>query len=373
MDSLKINWENDHSEVVLNPRLSDQEKSELQKLEEKFRLTGHIWLTSSGSSKKQNESFKLIALSKKAFLASAKSVNDFFGLKKGDHWVQVLPHFHVGGLSILTRAYLSGSKVNNGLKNGQWDPEHFINVIETTQSVVSSLVPTQLFDLVKFKIQAPKHFKFLIVGGATLNLELHKKASKLGWPIVLTYGMTETCSQIAATEITTTHNSFNHLYRILNHAKVRLNSENIISIKADSLMTGYAQIINQDFEWINPIENGWYQTHDLGELKFDRLTLLGRIDDYIKVNGEGVNLNKIRELLNDQTGEIAITAIPHSRSGNEIVLFYSRKIHDGVALELQKFVNNKVLPFERINSVKQVEFIPKLAIGKINYLELRNK
>ena len=80
-------------------------------------MRGHIFVATSGTS----GDVKLVALSKDAILASAAAVNARLGARREDVWCCVLPTFHVGGLGIHARAFLTGSRVINM----SWDANAF--------------------------------------------------------------------------------------------------------------------------------------------------------------------------------------------------------------------------------------------------------
>jgi len=62
----------------------------------------HVFILSSGTtSKKSIDSF---AISKRALLENARSVNKRFGITNKDKWLASLSPFHIGGLSIFARA-----------------------------------------------------------------------------------------------------------------------------------------------------------------------------------------------------------------------------------------------------------------------------
>src|SRR5687768_8875866 len=107
-------------------------------------LRAHVWLATSGST----GALKLTALSKKALLASAASVNRHLQSDAQDVWFCVLPTFHVGGLGIYARALLSGARV----VAAAWDSRTFAEMEEMT---LASLVPAQVADLVRTGLRAP--------------------------------------------------------------------------------------------------------------------------------------------------------------------------------------------------------------------------
>jgi O-succinylbenzoic acid--CoA ligase len=156
-----INWFSNESHLVLNPKMpaNDQElfKNILQ-----MDFPGHLWLCTSGSIQ-----LKLVGLSKEAFLISAKAVNDHLESNSSDVWLNPLPHFHVGGLGIVARAFLSHAKVINF--QGKWNVSDFYQQLHGC--TLTALVPAQIFDLVQGQFRAPPSLRGVIVGGGSLSEE----------------------------------------------------------------------------------------------------------------------------------------------------------------------------------------------------------
>jgi acyl-CoA synthetase (AMP-forming)/AMP-acid ligase II len=71
----------------------------------------HVWVASSGTRAAAGDSVKLVGLSHEAMLVSAGAVNQHLRITETDVWGLCLPLFHVGGLAILYRSFLSGAKV----------------------------------------------------------------------------------------------------------------------------------------------------------------------------------------------------------------------------------------------------------------------
>ncbi|MCA1732832.1 MAG: AMP-binding protein, partial [Acidobacteria bacterium] len=96
------------SVLLLNPRLPAPERARLERIRDAIPpFRAHVWVTSSGST----GSLKLVALSKEAILASARAVNRHLDAARSDVWCAPLPEFHVGGIGIHARAFLTGSRV----------------------------------------------------------------------------------------------------------------------------------------------------------------------------------------------------------------------------------------------------------------------
>jgi o-succinylbenzoate---CoA ligase len=355
----KIDWNSEESHLFLNPRLPDSEKNLLQNLARQFARPGHIWIASSGSSQTANQSLKLMALSKKAFLASSLAVNKHLESTSSDVWVQNLPRFHVGGLSIESRVFLSGARV---VVQEGWKAEEFARLISREKATLSSLVPTQIFDLIQFRQKAPTSLRAIVVGGSALSEDLYQQALDLGWPLLPSFGMTECCSQIATAGLDgiTRRNRQLHL---LSHIQARVNVQDMLEIQSASLLTGFAQVINGENIWRDPKIDGWYCTQDLAELNEKVLIPKGRHSYFIKVKGEGVDLQKLQHQLEDLAREILpnewqgfqLAAVDDDRDEHRIVL---QHLTETDSSELTKRFNLKVAPFERIVETQAVENMP---------------
>jgi O-succinylbenzoic acid--CoA ligase len=140
-------------------------------------LPDHVWLATSGTSGR----FKLVALARQAMEASARAVNAHLGASAQDVWINPLPLFHVGGLGILARAHLTGSRCE--LLHGAWDSQRFVDAVRRCDATLSALVPTQVHDLVQRGLPAPECLRGVVVGGGVLTEDLFARAAGLGWPL----------------------------------------------------------------------------------------------------------------------------------------------------------------------------------------------
>jgi len=349
-----VDWNSEKTHLFLNPRMPQEQKLELKDLP---LLKGHLWVTTSGSN-----ALKYVALSKVAILLSAESVNRHLGIQKEDVWMHVLPDFHVGGIGIWARSFLSGSKV---VKLDSWNPELFIEQTSLHQGTIVSLVPTHLFDLVAKGFTAPSSLRCVIIGGGAISDALFQRAKKLGWPIVASYGMTECCSQVA----TATLDSPQTL-RLLSHMQVKCDPEGRIAIKSPSLCTKCVKKNGDKWECFDPKEEGWFFTEDKGEMNQGILKVYGRDSHFVKIGGENVNLHFLNQILEEVKISLSfscdafISAINDERLGKTIQLITTS--HDRMDEMIFAF-NTLVHPFEKIRSVRQVEIIPKTPLMKVKH------
>ena len=377
--SLDFRWDDEQSHFLVNPRLGSDEQSRLIALAQQFAQAGHIWIASSGSSKVEGDSLKFIALSKRAFLASSQAVNDHLQSTSQDIWLQVLPRFHVGGLAIESRAFLSGASVISGLAGKKWDPIVFMQKISDFRGSLTSLVPTQIFDLLQIKARPPGHLRAVVVGGSALSLELYQQAVSLGWPLLPSYGLTECCSQVATAELGSWSLQRRDL-KILSHVNLTLSPENRLVISSPALLTGFAQWSGGRAIWKDPKVQGAYLTEDLCQIEGSYLRHLGRDLDFVKVSGEGVSLSRLQEVIESLAQkimpaawhEVAILDQQQGRQGVELILVHSSDVSQVSLRELFEAFNSQVSPYERLAGLRQIEKIPRTELGKIARGSLRS-
>lgn len=339
---MDIDWLSAASHVLLNPRMPAEERQRLESLA--VELPGHLWLATSGTT----GALKLTALSKDAMLASAAAVNRHLQSGAYDVWCCVLPAFHVGGLGIHARAFLSGARVVQAV----WDARDFAVMRDVT---LASLVPAQVRDLVDAQLEAPRALRAIVVGGGALPRELYEAARALGWPVLPSYGMTETCSQVA----TATPTGESAELVLLDHVDARTEEDGRLAFRGPSLLTGYAT--EQGF--VDPKVDGWFITEDLGSVRGRTLLVEGRLGDFIKIGGESVDLARLDAILASIAGpDAAIVAVPDRRLGHVIHLAAGPSVDVGTVAAAY---DARVHPFERARGVHRVAEIPRSPLGKL--------
>ena len=326
---MDIDWLSDEPHVLLNPRMPAEERARLESFV--TPLPGHLWLATSGTT----GALKLTALSKRAMLASAAAVNRHLQSSADDVWLCVLPTFHVGGLGIYARAFLSGARI---VTSG-WEGV-----------TLASLVPAQVSDLVRAGTRAPESLRAVVIGGGALSSTLYDEAGALGWPLLPSYGMTECCSQVA----TATPDSSELV--LLDHIEARIESDGCLALRSDALFSGYAS----EEGFVDPKVEGWFVTEDVASIDGRVLRVQGRRGDFVKVGGESVDLSRLDRILADLGADAAAIAIHDDRLGHVI----------GVAIasadeSVVDAFNARVFPFERARRVIRVPAIPRTPLGKI--------
>ncbi len=387
MNIREMDWKSSSTHVLFNPRMPASEVRDIElRLNRLQPLESHLWIATSGSTAQVAGQLKWIALSKEAILASARAVNRHLEASSSDVWVNVLPGFHVGGIGIFARAYLSRAQVVDGLlsdtsENKKWDAGHFYSTCLEKNGTLSALVPTQIYDLVQAGLQAPSSLRAIVVGGGALSESLYLEARRLGWPLLPSYGMTECCSQIATASLQSlalSPPSFPDL-ELLHHVEAKPSSDGRLKIQSSSLLTGLAVLSSDGDRWLDPKIDGWFQSEDMGEIFGRILKIRGRGSDFVKIGGESVDISRLSTLLTEirvqARSSLDLVIIPIEDERLEYVIHgVAACSADGAAAhEAQKLFeqfNSRVLPFERARKLHFVARIPRSPLQKLLKSEL---
>lgn len=133
-------------------------------------------------------------------LASATASAFNLGIDRRDDWLCCLPLVHVGGLAIVLRSVLYGTALT--LMDG-FDPVRVAELLRSGRVTLASLVPTMLRRLLALEeplvpaAGAGPGLRAILLGGGPADPELIERAWRAGLPVLATYGMTETASQVA--------------------------------------------------------------------------------------------------------------------------------------------------------------------------------
>jgi len=305
---------------------------------------------------------KWVLLRKAAMLASARAVCDHLAVTAADRWLLALPPWHVGGFSIWARAFVSGSAVD--VVEQKWDPEQFAKTCAARGTTLVSLVPTQVVDLVQRGVHAPPSLRAVVVGGAGLEREMGQSARLLGWPVLQSYGMTETASQVATEPLDHLDLDYSpDALELLPHWTAALSDDGMLKLSGDALATGY--IIPHEDGWQWQLIGGELVTRDkvsLWQAEGRRwLTFVGREAQMLKILGELVHLGDLQARLMKLARQmipgavVALGAKPEERRGHELVLYFQLGTVAPEAVDmLLKAYHAEVRGFERITRIDAV-------------------
>ena len=263
-----------------------------------------------------------------AHIANAEGSAHRLPLEPGCGWLLQLPLNHVSGFSIAIRCLLSGAAVV--FSDSEYEAVTHL-----------SLVPTQLQRLLDSG--APLHrLRAVLVGGGPISSTLVERAICADVPLHLTYGMTESASQICTTErLVETPNPL-HAGAPLLGREVRISQDGEIQIRGPILAE---KSLGPEGLWEDLADaEGWFCTGDLGAFTAEgNLVIHGRRDRLIISGGENIQPEAIEALLLEIPGirRAVVVGKSHPEFGERPVAFLAG---DFETSELRQFLSRR---FER--------------------------
>jgi len=246
---------------------------------------------------------RLVELSRRAMLASAYASAQNLGWQRQDRWLLCLPLAHTGGLSIVLRCLIARQSVLL-FEPGPGGVLGRIDELARAAggATLVSLVPSVLAALLDAGFVAPAGLRAVLVGGAGCSPVLAQRAHAAGLPLLTSYGLTETASQVVTRRYSERFQPLPERNGVVSSGQplpgVTLRVDNQrIALRAPSLFSGYFGESEPGLD-----REGFWPTSDRGELGADgELYVRGRSDDVIVTAGENVDPLEV---------EAALTALP---------------------------------------------------------------
>jgi O-succinylbenzoic acid--CoA ligase len=301
-------------------------------------------------------------LTRRALLASAHASAANLGWQPDDSWLLAMPIARVGGLSILTRCLAARHTVALATA---FDAERLPAQIDAWRTTLVSLVPTMLALLFERHPawRPPPFLRAVLVGGAAATRRLLKDATQRRLPVVITYGCTETCSQIVATPYDQRFNPAPRgAGRPLAGAHVRVAADGRIEVRGPMRMAGYLGEAPLAAE-------AWFDTGDIG--RFDAagcLHVQARRGDLIVTGGENVYPAEIERVLEACRGirAAAVFGVPDETWGQVVAAAF---VADGAPPAddtLLAFFDAHLARYKRPRRIAYVAQLPQTGAGKLD-------
>jgi O-succinylbenzoic acid--CoA ligase len=264
---------------------------------------------------------KCVRLSRANFEASAAASAKHLGLAKQDRWLAVLPLFHVGGWSIIVRSARQGSAV---VLEPRFESARAGMLMREGKVTLVSLVATMLERILDIEPGPYWGVRAVLLGGGPSTQELLDRAAAASLPVLPTYGMTETASQVATLPLEEGLNPSLDLppldtvqLRVTSAGGNRLRNEELgnIEVRGPMVSAGY---ISEPAH----LPSHWLRTGDFGRIdERGRLRVLGRTDDIIISGGENIHPLEVEEVLLAEDGvyEAVVVGMPDPEWGEIVV------------------------------------------------------
>jgi len=334
VDGLQRAWADGDAVLPLDPRLPAPARSAVlaaARPEDPVEEGDALVVATSGTSGAP----KLAVLTHDAVLASARATSDRLEVDPAaDRWLACLPLAHVGGLSVVTRALLTGTPCTVLDRFDAAAVEH----AAAGGCTLTSLVPTALA-----RIDADR-FRTILLGGQAPPAERPPH-------VIATYGMTETGSGVVYDGVP------------LDDVELRVDADGQIHVRAPMLLRAYR-------DGRDPKDDeGWFPTDDVGELADGVLEVHGRRGDLIITGGENVWPAAIERALltHPDVAEVAVVGRPDPEWGQRVVaVVVPLDAAAPPSLDRLRAHVKEVLPAHAAPSVLELTAVlPRTASGKV--------
>ncbi|KAB8131473.1 o-succinylbenzoate--CoA ligase [Gracilibacillus oryzae] len=290
-----------------------------------------------------------------------------------DKWLACLPLFHIGGLSIILKGVIYGMPVYLLEKfDEQLVHKAIINNGVSIVSVVSVTCSRLLEKSGDEKY--PESFRCMLLGGGPAPRSLLEKAKHKGVPIVQTYGMTETSSQIATLNANDAIRKNGSAGQALFSASLEIRKEGKqlppmeigeITVRGPMVTSGYYK--REDANKA-AFTDGWLSTGDLGYKDEEGfLYVVDRRSDLIISGGENIYPAEIEDCLLTMSAiaEAGVAGRPDSYWG-QIPVAFVVKADSALTDNMVKEHCEKLLaPYKVPKQIYFVESLPRNATKKI--------
>ena len=349
----------------------------------------HAIIYTSGSSGAP----KGVELSLSNLMWNAISIGFRTGASSADRWLLCMPLFHVGGYAIIFRSVLHGSAI---VLHPRFDPNLVSLSLDNDGVTLASFVPTMLTDVLETRGGRPldPRVRLIFLGGGQPPAQLVATIRKRGLPVLLTYGMTETCSQVAVSNVL--EPSAGISYRAILPSDVAVTKPGKgglvelagpgevgeVAVRGPTLFKGY---------WRRPaltrarFRGDWFLTGDLGvgqpsASKGGRtaggIAILGRREETIVTGGEKVFPAEVEAALREHPSvrDAVVVGVDDPKWGQRVVAVVETKGPSGarpLASELSAFLRERVGRYKVPKEYRFWEALPRTPTGKTRRAEVR--
>ncbi len=288
---------------------------------------------------------KPVTLPKHWLTGSARLTADWLGLAPGSMAWLPLPSTGIGGKMMIIRSLALGWHLH-------WQAPSAAPEVPRDLSVdIAAVTPMQLHGM---SAASRSRIKNTLVGGAgitdSLKQHVHGSPSRL----ISTYGMTETCSHVAACEWTSATETM--VYRAL--PGVRFSTDDRSCLVIDAAHLDHQTVV----------------TNDVVDLAGDNhFTFLGRYDEVINSGGVKVFPSVVEERLAALVSvPVVVHGVPDDRLGSRVVITFEDTPWSPERAEALLQRTKELLPAHSCpKEIRFVEQLERTPLGKIKRYRYR--
>lgn len=305
--------------------------------------------------------------------ASSLATQKNMSVTSKDIWACAVPLFHISGLSIVIRQLVLGCSVYLLEK---FDATKMTDLFKTGQATISSVVNVMLKQLLAEYPTTGYHqqFKCMLVGGGPVSKEMLQACFDRKIPVIQSFGMTETCSQVVAL-------SYNDALRKIGSSGLPLDGIKLtirqgerlcqpfeigeILLSGENISLSY---LNQEPQ--NPSywsKDGYFRTGDLGYLDEEGyLYVVSRLSELIISGGENIYPAEIEHCIESisEVKEVAVVGEADDEWGEVPVAYLVLKSQLDVQ-KIDEVCQQSLAKYKCPKRYYVIEQLPRTASGKV--------
>jgi malonyl-CoA/methylmalonyl-CoA synthetase len=326
--------------------------------------------------------------------SNALVLRDYWGWRRDDVLLHMLPIFHIHGLYVAVNgALLAGAKM---IWLPKFDAQAAIRHLPRATMMMG--VPTfytRLLAEESFTREVCRNIRLFVSGSAPLLLETFTAfQQRTGHTILERYGMSETGMLVS--------NPYREsdgprvggtVGKPLPGVSLRIMNDDghpcppgeigTIEVRGPGVFSGYWEMPGKTKEEFTA--DGWFRTGDLGRfggevagarVPEDYLSIVGRGKDLIISGGFNVYPNEIEDIIDEMDGvaESAVVGVPHPDFGEAgVALVVAKPNAQLEAAHIQAHLKAKIANFKVPKKVFIVPALPRNTMGKVQKNVLRDE
>ncbi|MCL5972484.1 MAG: o-succinylbenzoate--CoA ligase [Firmicutes bacterium] len=319
------------------------------------------------------------------FFWSAVFSGIHMGTHPSDRWLFAMPLFHVSGLSIVFRSVIHGSAI---IMRTPFRTETAFRALQKDQVTLASMVPTMLWRLLDYGLakENVRDLRMILLGGAAASPDLVLRARTSGLPVVTTYGLTETCSQVVTGLVPWQDEPQGSSGRPIPPTVIRIMDARgremppgelgEIWVSGPTVFEGYWHLPETTAESLSEQDGRrWLHTKDVGLLDHNGwLIVKDRLTDIIIRGGENISPTEVEHILLSHTAimDAAVVGLPDIEWGQQVAAAIVTHA-DMTSQELRSFLRNRLAGYKIPTVYFKMDVLPRTPSGKVQRHLVRHR
>jgi acyl-CoA synthetase (AMP-forming)/AMP-acid ligase II len=319
---------------------------------------------------------KVVVLSRRAVLASAAASAANLGVDREEAWLLCLSLSHVAGISIIVRMLAARRRVvlfEPGAAGLLMRVPDLARCLRAQRATLVSLVPLVLERLLDAGFTPPPSLRAVLLGGAGCSASLARRASRAGIPLLTSYGLTETGSQIVARRYAERGLPLPERDGCVSSGHPLAGVE--IKLVGERIAIRSAALLSEYHGGAPPAVDGagWFLTQDRGAMGPDgELYVLGRADLVLVTGGEKVDPEEVERALCalPEIAEACVFGVPCAEFGQRVAVVVVAAATPGTGGVDLPWITRRLLRtlprFKHPRALVLASSLPRTVTGKLD-------